>query len=146
VSSAAAHADPVFADHVVANTTISTRAHLAWGAGRRQCPARELASTVTAAGVSRLFERFSHLELALPVDQLPWRSSPFMRGLRSLPVRYELASPVALLAPEGQERAAEPESDTPDTPDSPGTVATDQAVQRRSSLWRYLTGLIRTGR
>lgn len=26
------------------------------------------------------------------------------------------------------------------------TVATDQAVQRRSSLWRYLAGLIRTGR
>ncbi|MFK0020015.1 cytochrome P450 [Streptomyces sp. NPDC090798] len=105
VSSAAAHADPVFADHAVADTTISTRAHLAWGAGRRQCPARELASTVAAAGVSRLFERFSHLELALPVDQPPWRSSPFMRGLRSLPVRYELAQPVAPLAPEGRERA-----------------------------------------
>jgi hypothetical protein len=146
VSSAAAHADPVFADHVVANTTISTRAHLAWGAGRRQCPARELASTVAAAGVSRLFERFSHLELALPVDQLPWRSSPFMRGLRSLPVRYELASSVAPLAPEGQERAAGRESGTSDTPEVSGAVAADQAVQRRSSLWRYLTGLIRTGR
>lgn len=149
VSSAAAHADPVFADHAVASTTISSRAHLAWGAGRRQCPARELASTVAAAGVSRLFERFSHLELALPVDQLPWRSSPFMRGLRSLPVRYELASPVAPLAPEGQLRAAGPESDTSDTPDTQdasGTVEADQAIQRRSSLWRYLTGLIRTGR
>jgi hypothetical protein len=72
-----------------------------------------------------------------------------MRGLRSLPVRYELASPVAPLAREGQEGVAVPESDTPDTPDTPdvsGTVAADQAVQRRSSLWRYLTGLIRTGR
>jgi hypothetical protein len=72
-----------------------------------------------------------------------------MRGLRSLPVRYELASPVALLAQEGQERAAEPDLDTPNTPntpDTPETVATDGAVQRRSSLWRYLTGLIRTGR
>jgi hypothetical protein len=72
-----------------------------------------------------------------------------MRGLRSLPVRYELASPVAPLAPEGQVRAAGPESDTSDTPDTrdaSGTVEADQAVQRRSSLWRYLTGLIRTGR
>jgi hypothetical protein len=72
-----------------------------------------------------------------------------MRGLRSLPVRYELASPVAPLAPEGQERAAGRESGTPDTPDTPevsGTVTAGQAVQRRSSLWRYLTGLIRTGR
>lgn len=92
VSSAAAHADPVFAGHAESGPTVSSRAHLAWGAGRRQCPARELASTVAAVGVGRLFERFSHLELALPVDQLPWRSSPFMRGLRSLPVRYELAA------------------------------------------------------
>lgn len=78
-----------------------------------------------------------------------WRSSPFMRGLRSLPVRYELASPVPALTPDGQERTAGPASDTPDTPDTPdvsGTVTTDQAVQRGSSLWRYLTGLIRTGR
>jgi hypothetical protein len=66
-----------------------------------------------------------------------------MRGLRSLPVRYELASPVAALAPDGQERTGGPESDTPDVS---GTVTTDQAVQRGSSLWRYLTGLIRTGR
>jgi hypothetical protein len=69
-----------------------------------------------------------------------------MRGLRSLPVRYELASSVAPLAPEGQERAAGRESGTSDTPEVSGAVAADQAVQRRSSLWRYLTGLIRTGR
>lgn len=31
VSSAAAHADPLFADHVASGTTISTRAHLSWG-------------------------------------------------------------------------------------------------------------------
>jgi hypothetical protein len=85
--------------------------------------------------VSRVFERFAHLELALPVDQLPWRSSPFMRGLRSLPVRYELAGPV----PEAPApMAAEaPAADVPDVP--------DQAAKRRSSLWRYLTGLIRSG-
>jgi cytochrome P450 len=134
VSSAAAHADPLFADRVARGTTISTRAHLSWGAGRRQCPARELASTVAAVGVGRLFERFSHLDLALPADQLPWRSSPFMRGLRSLPVRYELAS-----APE-QPAAGVLE------PQSAGTVVPDPSARQRSSLWRYLTGLIRAGR
>ncbi|MEU6252738.1 cytochrome [Streptomyces sp. NPDC047043] len=132
VSSAAAHADPLFAGQMAPGAGISSRAHLSWGAGRRQCPARELASTIAAAGVSRVFERFGHLELALPVDQLPWRSSPFMRGLRSLPVRYELAGPV----PEAPAPVA-PAADVPDVP--------DQAAKRRSSLWRYLTGLIRSG-
>ncbi|GHH89001.1 cytochrome P450 [Streptomyces capitiformicae] len=146
VSSAAAHADPLFADHVAPSTTVSTRAHLSWGAGRRQCPARELASTVAAVGVGRLFERFAHLDLALPVDQLPWRSSPFMRGLRSLPVRYELAAtperpPVDSLAAEPTpESAAEPDAESPES------VLPDPSARRRSSLWRYLTGLIRPGR
>ncbi|NGO46325.1 cytochrome P450 [Streptomyces ureilyticus] len=134
VSSAAAHADPLFAEHVEGSTTISTRAHLSWGAGRRQCPARELASTVAAVGVSRLFERFSDLALALPADQLPWRASPFMRGLRSLPVRYELASPAEQPAP------TDPE------PETANPVLPDRSARQRSSLWRYLTGLIRPGR
>ncbi|GCB51813.1 hypothetical protein SNL152K_9169 [Streptomyces sp. NL15-2K] len=134
VSSAAAHADPLFADNVASNTTVSSRAHLAWGAGRRQCPSRELASTVAAVGVGRLFERFSHLDLALPVDQLPWRSSPFMRGLRSLPVRYELAS--VPVRPLSHDPASEPAE----------TVLPDPSARQRSSLWRYLTGLIRSGR
>ncbi|MEU5275713.1 cytochrome P450 [Streptomyces asoensis] len=133
VSSAAAHADPLFAGAVESATT-STRAHLAWGAGPRQCPARELASTVAAVGVGRLFERFTHLDLALPVDQLPWRSSPFMRGLRSLPVRYELA--------------ATPEPPPAPVPDAEPAVAglPGPQVRQRSSLWSYLTGLIGVGR
>ncbi|SPF04106.1 cytochrome P450 [Streptomyces sp. MA5143a] len=141
VSSAAAHADPVFAGHAATNT-VSTRAHLSWGAGRRQCPARELASTIAAVGVGRLFERFTDLELALPVDQLPWRSSPFMRGLRSLPVRYTLA-------PTPEPSTAEPaETDLAGEtePGAAGPVARDRSARQRSSLWRYLTGLIRTGR
>ncbi|WP_329407054.1 cytochrome P450 [Streptomyces sp. NBC_00704] len=138
ISSAAAHADPLFAGNVCPDTTVSTRAHLSWGAGPRQCPARELASTVAAVGVGRLFERFSHLELALPADQLPWRSSPFMRGLRSLPVRYELVpTPVP---PPARSRAEESAQDPAET------VLPDPAVRQRSSLWRYLTGLIGVGR
>ncbi|KOV94918.1 cytochrome P450 [Streptomyces sp. NRRL B-1140] len=135
VSPGAAHADPLFADHVASGTTISTRAHLSWGAGPRQCPARELASAVAAAGVGRLFERFDHLDLALPADQLPWRSSPFMRGLRSLPVHYELAS-----APPPR-----PWTDDP-APGVAEQVLPDPSARQRSSLWRYLTGLIRGGR
>ncbi|MGW0292737.1 cytochrome [Streptomyces tuirus] len=135
VSPGAAHADPLFADHVASGTAISTRAHLSWGAGPRQCPARELASAVAAAGVGRLFERFHHLDLALPADQLPWRSSPFMRGLRSLPVHYELAS-----APPPRPWAEDP------APGVAEEILPDPSARQRSSLWRYLTGLIRGGR
>ncbi|MFI6931954.1 cytochrome P450 [Streptomyces sp. NPDC050287] len=136
VSVGAAHADPAFSDKVCPASTISTRAHLAWGAGPRQCPARELATTTAGIGVSRLLERLSGLELSLPADQLPWRSSPFMRGLRSLPVRYTLAD--------------DPAPRTPDTPTlpavppPPGHPPTVEGLERpRSSLWRYLAGLVR---
>jgi len=135
VSPAAAHADPLFAGRMASDSTISSRAHLSWGAGSRQCPARELASTVAAVGVTRLAEQFSNLALALPADQLPWRSSPFMRGLRSLPVRYELAA-----RPESPDPAADRKEAEETAP-----VVPDQAARQRSSLWKYLKGLIRVG-
>lgn len=143
VSAAAAHADPLFAGRKAADSSISSRAHLSWGAGPRQCPARELASTVAAAGVSRLFERFAHIELALPVDQLPWRSSPFIRGLRSLPVRYELTGgpqPPDAQPPAADAAGGSRPADPPGAPAVPGHPA-----GRRSALRRYLTGLIRSG-
>ncbi|WP_328744338.1 cytochrome P450 [Streptomyces sp. NBC_00285] len=134
VSVGAAHADPAFAEKVCPESAISTRAHLSWGAGPRQCPARELAGGAAAIGVSRLFERLSGMELSLPVDQLPWRSSPFMRGLRSLPVRYTLSDAPAL--------PVSPPHPRPDT--AAGSVpAHESAVRPRSSLWRYLAGLVR---
>ena len=136
VSVGAAHADPAFAAKVCPESTISTRAHLSWGAGPRQCPARELAGGAAAIGVSRLFERLSGLELSLPVAQLPWRSSPVMRGLRSLPVRYTLSDAQALPVPPGPPLPA-PAGSGPDTP------ADGTAVRPRSSLWRYLAGLVR---
>ncbi|MER5179264.1 cytochrome [Streptomyces sp. NPDC002896] len=137
-SIAAAHRDPVFSSAVSSDATVSTRAHLAWGAGPHQCPgsARELAGVIVTTAVGRLFERFSSLELTLPPDQLPWRAAHIIRGLRSLPVRY-----VCSAAPEGSVRpagaagpaapAAEPEPSVPDE------------RRKRSPLWRLLTSLRR---
>ncbi|MEI5526295.1 cytochrome P450 [Streptomyces brasiliscabiei] len=93
-SVAAAHRDllAIGSSHLV-DSAVSTRAHLAWGAGQHQCPsaARELAGTIVTTAVGRVFEHFARAELTLPPDQLPWRSGPVVRGLRLLPVRYELA-------------------------------------------------------
>lgn len=90
VSVAAAHGDPLFSGAVDSGAPQATHAHLAWGAGPHHCLGRQLATTITMIAVSRLFQSFTRLELALPADQLPWRSSPMMRGLRSLPVHFEV--------------------------------------------------------
>ncbi|MFD1662625.1 cytochrome [Streptomyces caeni] len=92
-SAAAAHRDLMALDssHLV-ESTISTRAHLGWGAGQHQCPsaARELGGMIVSTAVGRVFEHFARAEPTLPPDQLPWRAGPVVRGLRLLPVRYEL--------------------------------------------------------
>ncbi|MER6559029.1 cytochrome [Streptomyces sp. NPDC001027] len=95
VSAAAAHQDlQAMTSSKLFAHDLSTRAHLGWGAGPHQCPsaARELASMIVTTAVARIFEHFSRVELTLPPDQLPWRSGPVVRGLRLLPVRYELRS------------------------------------------------------
>jgi cytochrome P450 len=92
-SVAAAHRDllAIGTSHMV-GAAVSTRAHLGWGAGPHQCPtaARELGSLIVTTAVGRVFDRFAQVGLTLPHDQLPWRSGPVVRGLRVLPVRYEL--------------------------------------------------------
>ncbi|MFJ5260468.1 cytochrome [Streptomyces sp. NPDC088387] len=141
VSPAAAHTDPLFARSAGRNATVSTRAHLTWGAGPHQCPGRDLASSIVAIGVRRLFERFADVRLTLPRDQLPWRTSPLMSGLRSLPVRYVLADIPAQSAPAVPTPAgADPASVVPtaavSAPEAPAKPA-------RSSFWRLLASLRR---
>ncbi|MFF0017444.1 cytochrome [Streptomyces sp. NPDC005374] len=96
-SAAAAHRDllAISSSHLV-GSTVSTRAHLGWGAGPHQCPsaARELGGMIVSTAVGRVLDHFVRAELTLPSDQLPWRSGPVVRGLRLLPVRYELGAGV----------------------------------------------------
>jgi cytochrome P450 len=127
VSVAAAHADPVFTDHLDADSITSSRAHLAWSTGLHGCMGRDLATSITAIAIGRLFERFSGIEATLPPDQLPWRSSPFMRSLRSLPVEYEVAAGARV--PRRQAPAASPEP------------AAGPDPTRRSRLRRFLRGI-----
>ncbi|WP_222721487.1 cytochrome P450, partial [Actinomadura sp. HBU206391] len=132
LSVASAHADPVFASNINPDPLLSSRAHLAWGAGPHQCLARELATTITTVAVSRLFDRFIRLELTLPADQLPWRSSPLMRGLRSLPVNFELADTALPNRPAGHPVGS---------PTASESVPPEKSS--RSALWRFLRGLRR---
>ncbi|MFD0690595.1 cytochrome P450 [Actinomadura fibrosa] len=133
-SVAAAHADPRFADALDPHSVNSSRAHLAWGAGPHRCPADELATRIVTIAVERLFERMAELELGLPVDQLPWRSSPLMRGLRSLPVRYRLHE-----RPTAAAQAAPPQATESGEPDE------DARGGRQSPIARLVRALLRQG-
>ncbi|WP_344972450.1 cytochrome [Streptosporangium fragile] len=136
VSVAAAHGDPLFGGAMNRNALRSTRAHLAWGAGPHHCLGQRLATRITAIAVSRLFERLGRMRLALPVDQLPWRPSPLMRSLRSLPVQYEVVQAYTPPADTQARPAAEPEPSAPPAP----TAAGEAPI---SALWRFLRGLRR---
>ncbi|MFI0352674.1 cytochrome P450 [Actinomadura sp. 9N407] len=138
LSVAAAHADPVFADGHGADAMFSSRAHLAWGAGPHDCLGRELATIIVTIAISRLFERFGALSLTLPADQLPWRSSPLMRGLRSLPVRFEVAGPSRPAAGTAGAPGGGPAAAQGDPARKPGTEPS------RSALWRFVRSLRRT--
>ncbi|WP_433248893.1 cytochrome [Streptosporangium sp. CA-135522] len=136
LSVAGAHTDPLFRGALDRHAMRSTRAHLAWGAGPHRCLGQRLATRITTIAVSRLFERFTNLRLALPADRLPWRPSPFIRSLSSLPVQYELAQ--TYLPPSeaafGFAAGSRPR---------PPSAAPTGEEPPRSALWRFLRGLRR---
>ncbi|MFI7131179.1 cytochrome P450 [Nonomuraea sp. NPDC050153] len=137
LSVAAAHADPRFAGALDHEAIRSTRAHLAWGAGPHSCLGHRLATQIATIAVRRLFSRLSKIKLALPADQLPWRSSPFMRALRSLPVQFELADgyvPVTERPIGGPDASAAP-------PSAAGEVQAGAPSARTGGLWNFLRGL-----
>ncbi|MBE3013014.1 cytochrome P450 [Microbispora sp. NEAU-D428] len=134
LSVAAANNDPQIASALSDDTVRSTRAHLSWGAGPHRCPSRRLATQITTIAVRRLLERFSTLKLALPPDQLPWRPSPFMRALRSLPVQYEVRQDF-VLPPRRETR----ETGAGDSAGRPQGIPGDgDSPPARSALWAFL--------
>ncbi|MEU0201556.1 MULTISPECIES: cytochrome [unclassified Streptomyces] len=110
-SAAAAHQDLLaIGTSRLVDPALSTRSHLGWGAGQHQCPtaARELAGVLVAQAVGRILDHLTTVELTLPPDQLPWRTGPVVRGLRLLPVRYEMRRPPS------QHRGGVPSTEEPD--------------------------------
>ncbi|WP_289008340.1 cytochrome P450 [uncultured Thermomonospora sp.] len=132
-SVAAAHADPRFAAALDPSSVHSSRAHLAWGAGPHRCLGDELATTLVSIAVERLFEQMAALELALPADQLPWRSSPTIRGLRALPVRFRLG--------QAAERAPAPAGAASEEPAT--SEESTEPTASRSALSRLVRALLR---
>lgn len=140
-SIAAAHGDPQFLSAMDHEASKSSRAHLAWGTGVHACPGRGLADMMVTTAVSRLFERCD-FELGLSVDQLPWRSSTYVRGLRSFPVRFRMREAKNNTARSAPAAGAAGDS----TAQEPVAAATSAEQDRpRSALWRFLASLRRGG-
>jgi cytochrome P450 len=62
--------------------------HLGFGKGVHFCLGASLARIEGQTAISRLLRRLPDLRPAVPLDQLQWRPSMIMRGLRSFPVRF----------------------------------------------------------
>jgi cytochrome P450 len=62
--------------------------HIAFGAGVHFCVGAPLARLEGRIAFRGLLERFTDFELVVPRDELRWKSSLFVRGPLSLPMRY----------------------------------------------------------
>jgi cytochrome P450 len=64
--------------------------HIAFGAGVHFCVGAPLARVEAQVAFRALLERFTDFEITVPRDELTWKSSLFVRGPLSLPIRYRL--------------------------------------------------------
>ncbi|MFE6847676.1 cytochrome P450 [Streptomyces sp. NPDC057686] len=62
--------------------------HLAFGEGPHQCLGQHLSRTVLSCGLTTLAQRLPALRLAVPPDDLPWRSTHTVAGVTCLPVTW----------------------------------------------------------
>ncbi|MEV7283081.1 cytochrome P450 [Streptomyces sp. NPDC093252] len=60
--------------------------HLAFGTGRHVCAGAQLARVELRAALGELVRRFPAARLAIPVEELRWRTGSLMRGPVALPV------------------------------------------------------------
>ncbi|WP_423464279.1 cytochrome P450 [Promicromonospora sp. MS192] len=81
---AGANHDPQF---FAGDLEVGNRSHLAWGTGPHACPARSQARLITRTAVERIRQELT-LSLAVPVEQIQWAHTPWVRRPQALPVHY----------------------------------------------------------
>jgi cytochrome P450 len=79
--------------------TRADKEHLSFGYGPHFCLGASVARAVAQIGLSRLFERFPDLALAVPAEDLQPLPTFIMNGHRALPVRLSAAVPTLVPAP-----------------------------------------------
>jgi cytochrome P450 len=87
----AANRDPaVFTDPDAFLPDRVANPHLGFGHGRHLCLGAALARAELQVGLSVLLRRFSRLQLAVPENEIDWRTRMFLRGTWSLPVTWSI--------------------------------------------------------
>ncbi|MEV7324775.1 cytochrome P450 [Streptomyces sp. NPDC093970] len=108
ISFAAANTDPRLTEH---REKLSSKAHLAFGAGPHACPAKDPAFMIAATAVESLLNRLPDVEVRVPFKELAWVATPWSRSLVTVPIRYtpRTVPPAAGTRPVAPSSAAVPQ-------------------------------------
>ncbi|MEV3972845.1 cytochrome P450 [Streptomyces sp. NPDC050698] len=82
------HDPAVFPDPHVLDLTRPPGPHLAFGSGRHYCSATFLARTHATAALTAVLERLPDLRLAIPAEEINWRSGWIKRTAERLPALW----------------------------------------------------------
>lgn len=68
------------------------KAHLAFGYGPHYCVGAELARIEGRVALPTVFKKLKNIRLAVPAASLEWREEIVVRGLKSLPVEWDICT------------------------------------------------------
>ncbi|AFU03422.1 cytochrome P450 [Nocardia brasiliensis] len=89
VNTQAANRDEaVFADPETLDLARQHNPHLAFGHGVHHCLGAQLARVELQVALGSLLRRFPTLRLAVPIEDVPWKTGLLVRGPKSLPVSW----------------------------------------------------------
>ncbi|WP_433462222.1 cytochrome P450 [Spirillospora sp. CA-128828] len=89
VSYAAANTDP----SITRGDRTGNRAHLAFSAGDHTCAAKGQARLIASVAIEKLLDRLPDMRLAVPAEELTWRTGWVHRALVELPVVFPPSQP-----------------------------------------------------
>ncbi|WP_433672934.1 cytochrome P450 [Nocardia sp. CA-136227] len=81
-------------DPAVSGDHTGNRSHLAWGSGAHTCPAQPIASIIAREALDQLLDALPDIKLAVPLAELPWRTSTFHRAPVRVPVTFPPSLPL----------------------------------------------------
>ncbi|MGH3679196.1 MAG: cytochrome P450 [Natronosporangium sp.] len=77
-----------FADADRLDLTRTRNRHVTFGFGTHHCPAAALSRMQLQVALTAVLDRLPRLELAIPNDQLPWKTGQVTRGPERLPISW----------------------------------------------------------
>ncbi|MGH3679211.1 MAG: cytochrome P450 [Natronosporangium sp.] len=78
----------IFPDADRLDLTRTRNRHVAFGFGTHHCPAAALSRMQLQVAIATVLDRFPKLELAVPEDEVPWKTGRVSRGPERLPVAW----------------------------------------------------------